>query len=366
MTAAIELQSVTKRFSGTSAAAVDGVSIAVAPGEFVALLGASGCGKSTTLRIMAGLERPDNGRVLIDGKDVTSHSASARNIALMFQSYALYPHLTVYDNIATPLRQRRLSPAGRLPGARYVAAGVRHTLDDIDKDVRRIAGPLQLGALLDRKPSQLSGGQQQRVALARSLVREPSVFLLDEPLSNLDTQLRADTREEIRALHTRTGHPFVLVTHDQSDAMAMADRVAVMIAGHIAQLDTPERIFRRPSHRDVAAFIGTHRMNVIEPGPAAKALHPAGATHVVGVRPEHLELLPDGALEATVRSCAFQGDEHLLRLVMQDAKDLLMILRGDTAPPSAGTTVRLGVAPHAVHLFDSKTGERYEADQRCR
>lgn len=362
MTSAIELESVTKRFTGTKVAAVDGVSISVAPGEFVALLGASGCGKSTTLRIMAGLEHPDSGRVKINGQDVTSRSASSRNIALMFQSYALYPHLTVNDNIATPLRQRRLSAAGRLPGARWVAPGVSRTLDGIDQDVRRVAEVLQLGKLLNRKPGQLSGGQQQRVALARSLVREPSAFLLDEPLSNLDTQLRADTREEIRGLHARTGHPFILVTHDQSDALAMADRVAVMIAGRIAQLDVPERIFNAPSHRDVAAFIGVHRMNLIEPGPAAAALHPAGATYVAGVRPEHLELQSDGGLEAVVRSSAFQGDEALLRLTVNDLVEIRVVLRG-TEPPPVDATVRVGAPAKAVHLFDAETGQRYEVGQ---
>lgn len=361
MTAAIELENVTRRFSGAVAAAVDDVSIAVAPGEFVALLGASGCGKSTTLRIMAGLERPDNGRVLISGEDVTSRSASARNIALMFQSYALYPHLTVYDNIATPLRQRRLSAAGRLPGARWISPGVRSALDGIDKEVRRVAEVLQLGALLNRKPGQLSGGQQQRVALARSLVRQPSAFLLDEPLSNLDTQLRADTRDEIRALHARTGHPFVLVTHDQSDALAMADRVAVMIAGRIAQFDAPERIFHEPRHRDVAAFIGTHRMNLLEPGATAQALHPAGATHVAGVRPEHLELRQDGPLEAVVRSTAFQGDEAMLRLGVGASEDLRVVLRGGSKPPDVGTSVRVGAPMGTVHLFDAQTGVRCEA-----
>lgn len=360
MTAEITLDSISKRFGGVSA--VESVSLTVEPGEFVALLGASGCGKSTTLRIMAGLERPDEGRVLFDGEDVTDKSASARNIALMFQSYALYPHLTVHQNIATPLRQRRLSASGRLPGVGWFGSKVRRVLSDIDKDVLRVAEMLRLGALLNRKPGQLSGGQQQRVALARALVRDPCAFLLDEPLSNLDTQLRGETRDEIRALHAKTGRPFVLVTHDQADALAMADRIAVMMQGRIAQLDTPERIFNRPKHRDVAAFVGAQPMNLLDPSPAAGALHPAGASHVVGVRPEHLAIRPDGALPATVLSAAFQGEETILQLAVgPDGSQMLRLkLRGNAPPPPQGATVRLDAHHAFVHLFDATSGDRLD------
>lgn len=360
MTAAIALENVTKRFDG--ALAVADASLAVAPGEFVALLGASGCGKSTTLRMMAGLVRPDEGRVVLGGEDVTDRSASGRNTALMFQSYALYPHLTVYQNIATPLRQRRLSASGRLPGARWLRPRLRGVLESIDTDVRRVAEMLRLGELLGRKPGQLSGGQQQRVALARALVRDPSVFLLDEPLSNLDTQLRGETRDEIKALHVKTGRPFVLVTHDQADALAMADRVAVMIKGRIAQCDAPERIFRAPKHRAVAAFIGAHPMNLLEPGAASSALHPAGVEHVVGVRPEHLAICSDGPLPATVRSAAFQGEESILRVEVGagEGETLRVVLRGVETCPGQGEAIRLGARRSSVHLFDAESGDRIE------
>ena len=264
MRGVLALESVSKRFG--DATAVDNLSLELREGEFVALLGASGCGKSTTLRLFAGLERPTEGTVRLSGQDVTTSSASARNIALMFQSYALYPHLTVAQNIAMPLRLRRLSAWQRLPGASLVASGVKKKTTAIVEAVGRMAELLRLSELIDRKPGQLSGGQQQRVALARALVRDPSAFLLDEPLSNLDTQLRAETREEIKALHDRTGYPFLLVTHDQSDALSMADRIAVMIEGKIVQLGTPVEIFNRPATQEIATFIGQHRMNILPAG----------------------------------------------------------------------------------------------------
>jgi len=356
MTLELALDSVSKRFGDTLA--VDAVSLALRAGEFVALLGASGCGKSTTLRLMAGLEAPSTGRVLLNGRDVTGDSAAARNIALMFQSYALYPHLSVYQNIAVPLRLRRLSAVGRLPGAGLVNSGVRLKLAEIDTQVRRVADILRLGLFLSRKPGQLSGGQQQRVALARALVREPSAFLLDEPLSNLDTQLRADTRDEIKALHRRTGYPFLLVTHDQSDALSMADRVAVMIDGRIVQQDTPEAIFRAPETREVAEFIGHHRMNVLPRGPA-EVLHPAGSLLDLGVRPEDLCLAPDGPLEAIVVSRSFQGEETILRLRDRVGNDLRAVLRGAAPLPADGETVRLAATPGALHGFDA-AGRRQE------
>jgi len=356
MTDALVLDAVSKRFGETLA--VENVSLGLRTGEFVALIGASGCGKSTTLRLMAGLEQPSVGRVLLNGRDVTRDSAAARNIALMFQSYALYPHLTVWQNIAMPLRLRRLSTLRRLPGARLASGAVRRITAEIDVQVRRVAEMLRLDPFLSRKPGQLSGGQQQRVALARALVREPCAFLLDEPLSNLDTQLRADTRDEIRALHRRAGYPFLLVTHDQSDALSMADRVAVMIAGRIVQLDTPEHIFRAPATRAVAEFIGHHRMNIFPRGQAA-SLHPAGAQLDLGVRPEELQMAPDGPLEAVVDSRAFHGEETILRLRDDRGNPLRVVLRGVADAPEPGVAVRLAAAPGALHGFDAE-GQRQE------
>ena len=350
MTAALALDGVTKRFGDTTA--ITDVSLALGQGEFVALLGASGCGKSTTLRILAGLDQPSEGQVLMQGRCVTRDSAAARNIALMFQSYALYPHLSVYQNIAMPLRLRHLSVAGRLPGAARISGAVRRTREDIDAQVRRVAAMLRLEPLLARKPGQLSGGQQQRVALARALVRKPAAFLLDEPLSNLDTQLRADTRDELRALHRDTGHAFLIVTHDQSDALSMADRVAVMIAGRIEQVATPQQLFHAPATRAVAEFIGHHRMNILPQGPAA-ALHPAGKGLDLGVRPEDLRLQADGPLQAVVRSRAFHGEETILSLQDDRGTALRMVLRGGAALPQPGDSVRLTAPPEALHGFDA-------------
>ena len=356
MTDALTLDGVSKRFGDT--VAVDNVSLSLHRGEFVALLGASGCGKSTTLRLLAGLEAPDAGRVLLRDRDATADTAAARNIALMFQSYALYPHLSVYQNIAMPLRLRGLSVIGRLPGAGLFSGTVRRVSCDIRQKVLQVAEVLRLGDLLARKPGQLSGGQQQRVALARALVREPCAFLLDEPLSNLDTQLRADTRDEIRALHRRTGYPFLLVTHDQSDALSMADRVAVMIDGRIAQTGSPQEIFRAPASIDVALFIGHHRMNILLAG-AGSALHPAGAGLHIGVRPEDLTLDPAGPLVAVVESVAFHGEETIVQLRGPSSAHLRLVLRGGQAYPQQGGTVRLAAAADALHGFD-RDGRRVE------
>lgn len=356
MTSVLALEGVTKRFGET--VAVEDVSFGLGEGEFVALLGASGCGKSTTLRLMAGLEQPSSGKVLLRGRDVTGESAASRNIALMFQSYALYPHLTVYQNIALPLRLRELSIFGRLPGAGLVSKAVRLVGSDIDVRVRRVAEMLRLSEYLARKPGQLSGGQQQRVALARALVREPSAFLLDEPLSNLDTQLRADTREEIRALHKSTGYPFLLVTHDQSDALSMADRIAVMIKGRIAQVGSPAEIFRAPASIAVATFIGQQKMNILPRGPAA-VLHPCGASLDLGVRPEDLTLNNEGPLEARVESLAFHGEETVLRLRDGQGTPLLLVMRGQAELPEPGASVRLSAPAYTLHAFD-ENGRRKE------
>ena len=215
------------------------VSLEVADGEFLAILGPSGCGKSTLLRILAGLERLDAGTVELDTRDVTELPPKARNLAMVFQSYALYPHMTVARNIAVPLEMRRLSALRRVP---------------------------LLGALLARRPAQLSGGQRQRVALARAMVRSPAAFLMDEPLSNLDAWLRADAREEILALQRRLGATVVYVTHDQAEAMAMADRVAVMQGGRLLQVAPPQKVYDEPADLEVARFVGAPPMNALPAG----------------------------------------------------------------------------------------------------
>ena len=359
MSGALSLENVTKRFGNTTA--VDGISLELKEGEFVALLGASGCGKSTTLRLFAGLETATEGQVMLKGKDVTQASASARNIALMFQSYALYPHLTVQQNIAMPLKLRRLNALQRLPGAGMVSSRARAQDAEIKLAVAQMADMLRLEELLHRKPGQLSGGQQQRVALARALVRDPSAFLLDEPLSNLDTQLRAETREEIRALHKRTGYPFLLVTHDQSDALSMADRIVVMIAGKVVQTGSPTEIFNKPASQEIATFIGHHRMNILPAG-AGQSLHSDGSKLALGVRPEELSLVQKGGLQATVESITFHGEETILKLRGPSDVILRSVVRGRANLPDIGENVRLGAAVESLHAF-SDDGQRKEITQ---
>lgn len=363
MSAIFALEGVTKRYGNRrdgDVEAVSNLSLTLDPGRFTALIGASGCGKSTTLRLIAGLERPTEGCVLINGADVTELNAAQRNVALMFQSYALYPHLSVFDNVAMPLRLRRLSILQRLPGAGLISGHARTTKDAIKTEVGRMAELLRVSDLLDRRPGQLSGGQQQRVALARALVRAPSIFLLDEPLSNLDTQLRSETREEIRALHARTGHSFVLVTHDQADALSMADQVVVMINGRAAQIASPDTLYRKPQTPQVAAFIGAHGMNILAPGPAARALDPSGGRLCIGVRPSDLIIQESGGLAATLVDVAFHGEETLMTLRTEDGTRVSLVQYGSPALPGQGIQVQLGAPAAAIHRFDPHTEQRVE------
>ena len=256
----IALEHVAKHYGGQTV--LHDLSLTIDKGEFIALVGPSGCGKSTLLRIISGLERPDTGRVVIGGRDVTGLRAADRDVAMVFQSYALYPHLTARQNMALPLVMRRMGAAQRLPllgrlfGRGEIARG-------IDRDVVAAADSLKIGPLLDRKPGQMSGGQRQRVALGRAIVRRPHAFLMDEPLSNLDASLRVHTRGEIIDLHRRLGATTVYVTHDQEEALSMADRVALMLGGRLLQVASPEEIYRDPAHLDVAEFIGSPKINVV-------------------------------------------------------------------------------------------------------
>ena len=246
----IELECINKTFDKT--VALSDISLSVKEGSFTSLLGPSGCGKSTTLRIIAGLEQPTSGVVRIDGHDVTKLTAAERNIALVFQSYALYPHMTVRQNIGLPLSMRNLTRLQRLPLIHRVLPSAQSIAKENARKVIEIGEMLEIGELMDRKPSELSGGQMQRVAVGRALVRDPAAFLLDEPLSNLDTKLRAQMRTEIVDLHKRTGRTFVYVTHDQSEAMSMSDRIAVFMEGRIVQMGKPQKIFNMPKTISVA------------------------------------------------------------------------------------------------------------------
>ena len=298
-TPALELRGIGKSFGKTRV--LEGGELAAAQGEFVALVGPSGCGKSTLLRIAAGLETPDEGSVHLADTDVTAMRAADRDVAMVFQSYALYPHLTARQNMALPLFMRRLSTAERLPLAGLLP-GVRARMAAIGAEVATAAEVLRITPLLDRKPAQMSGGQRQRVALGRALVRHPRAFLMDEPLSNLDAALRVHMRGEIVELHRRAGVVTLYVTHDQEEALGMADRIAVMLGGRILQCDAPGVVYRDPAHIDVASFIGSPRINILEAiaggglarvGGIALAELPGVADGVavrLGIRPEDLRL----------------------------------------------------------------------------
>ena len=333
--AQVRLEHITKTFgSGADAvAAVVDVSLDIAHHEFMILLGPSGCGKSTLLRMVAGLEDPTAGDVYIGDRRVNDVAPKERDVAMVFQSYALYPHKTVAANIEFPLKVRGVPKTER------------------EASARRAAEVLGLGDHLKRKPGQLSGGQRQRVALARAIVRNPAVFLMDEPLSNLDAKLRGDTRAELVDLHRRLDSTFIYVTHDQVEAMTMGTRVAVLSDGRLQQLGTPQEVYERPATAFVAQFIGTPPMNLLPPGLL-------GSDHVrVGIRPEHLELRAGGRLQATVRQVEHLGHEVLL---IADTGGHRVVARLDPTAfvPAVGDPVAFDAEPGRLHHFDSASGER--------
>ncbi|MDB5592090.1 ABC transporter ATP-binding protein [Enterovirga sp.] len=335
----IAVEGISRRWG--EAAAVDDVSFTVAAGTLVALLGPSGCGKSTTLRLIAGLDQPSAGRIRIGGADVTGLPPARRGIAMVFQSYALFPHLSVAENILFGLKVRRVEPAERA-----------------DR-LRRVADMLGLAALLDRKPSQLSGGQQQRVALARAIVAEAAVCLMDEPLSNLDAQLRLEMRREIRALQTRLGMTMIYVTHDQSEAMTMADRIILMRAGRIEQNATPAEIYGRPATGFAGRFVGTPPMNVIPAAAAAglPGLQPPAGPHtlLLGIRPEAVRLDPAG-LPAEVVAAEYLGADTLVETRLGGSPFVARF--AGRVEARTGDVLRLGWGPEAAHWFDTGTDRR--------
>jgi sn-glycerol 3-phosphate transport system ATP-binding protein len=334
--------------------AVDRLSFAFDEGTLNVLLGPSGCGKSTTLRLIAGLEPADGGRIFIAGRDVTNLPPSQRNIAMVFQSYALFPHLSVAENIAFGLKVRRVAPA------------------DVTRRLQRVADLLGLGGLLERKPSQLSGGQQQRVALGRAIIAEAPVCLMDEPLSNLDAQLRQDMRGEIRALQRTLGITMVYVTHDQVEAMSMADRVVLLNGGRIEQDATPFELYEDPANTFVARFIGTPPMNLLplERGGAGAVI--AGTDHPVvapaacagltlGVRPEHITIGVERGVPATVAAIEYLGADSLL--TCRTGSATLAVRVPGRVGLARGDATRLHWAPGARHLFEPGGARRAGAVQ---
>jgi multiple sugar transport system ATP-binding protein len=343
----VRLEGVVKRHGATTV--LHGIDLTINPGEFFVLLGPSGSGKTTALRIMAGLEPVSDGRVLMDGADVTHKEPGERDVAMVFQSYALYPHMTVGQNIGFPLKMVGVKPA------------------EIERQAADAAAKVNIGHLLERKPGQLSGGQQQRCALARAIVRHPRLFLLDEPLSNLDAKLRLETRLEFHALQRSLGTTTIYVTHDQEEAMTLADRIAVFMEGRIAQVGTPREVFAKPQTIAVAAFVGTPQMNLI-PGTWANDTvtvdgHDLPVTQttlaprnvMLGVRPSDMRISSTG-LPAQVERIEDLGDSAIATLTsggrsLKVKGDLQNVAKGDKQ-------VFLSFAPQAAHLFDPSTGVR--------
>ena len=340
--------------------AIHGVDAEIADGEFVVIVGPSGCGKSTLLRMVAGLEEISAGEIAIGGRVVNQLEPAERDIAMVFQNYALYPHMTVYDNMAYGLRNARV-PKG-----------------EIEARVRKAADILELGGLLDRKPRQLSGGQRQRVAMGRAIVRQPQVFLFDEPLSNLDAKLRAQTRLEIQKLHRELGITSLFVTHDQVEAMTLAQRMIVMNAGRIEQIGTPEEVYSRPATTFVAGFVGSPPMNLLQgdaegaglrightllplPAPAPRA----GAL-ILGLRPEHAGWEPagghgtaptDAVWTLQVEVVEMLGAERLVHGRLAGTTFTLRV-DGTLPPPRPGQALTLRAPTRHLHWFDADSGQR--------
>jgi ABC-type sugar transport system ATPase subunit len=334
--ASVIYEHVSKFYDGT--AAVNDLSLDIGDGEFIVLVGPSGCGKSTALRMLAGLEAISKGRIMIGERVVNNVAPASRDVAMVFQSYALYPHMTVYDNLAFGLRN----------------TGVPKR--EIENRVHRAAEILQMSDLIKRKPKQLSGGQRQRVALGRAIVREPSAFLMDEPLSNLDAKLRVETRAEILKLQQRLGTTTIYVTHDQVEAMTMGDRIAVMRAGVVQQVGTPEELYTEPRNLFVAGFIGSPAMNLV-PAPIVDA---GGPDRIAGFRPEHVRLGGAGGgvlrFDARVEVVEYLGDEQLVHLVRRDVPVLAKLPVEERV--ESGANVTFSVPQDKVYLFDRETEER--------
>ncbi len=317
--------------------AIKGVDLNINPGEFIVFVGPSGCGKSTLLRMIAGLEEINGGTLTLDGRDITHIPSSQRDLAMVFQSYALYPHMTVEDNMSFALRLAKVDP------------------DEIDKKVSKAAEKLDLTQYLKRTPKELSGGQRQRVAIGRAIVRQPKVFLFDEPLSNLDAALRGQTRVEIARLHVELGATTIYVTHDQVEAMTLADRVVVLRDGYIEQVGSPLELYDKPANKFVAQFIGMPQMNVMT---ATQIPHTPSGVSEVGVRPEHIDLVSsaDGTLSGNVELVESLGNETLIHVnVGSKSGKPVIVRRYDRVDLKSGDHVGVQWSEDNVHYFDVDT-----------
>ena len=324
----VRFEGVSKHFG--SHAALRDVSLEVEPGECLVLLGPSGCGKTTMLRLLAGLERPDAGRIWIGDRIVNDVEPAQRDIAMVFQNYALYPHFTVAENIAFPLRAR-----GGLAA------------EEIDRRVRAAASRVALQTLLDRRPAQLSGGQQQRVALARAIVRNPSVYLMDEPLSNLDAQLRLQTRTELKRLHKELGTTMVYVTHDQGEAMTLAGRIAILHNGMIVQVGAPLDLYRRPANTFVATFLGCPAMNILDAGQD-------GTGNRIGIRPEDVQIAttPQAGWD-TARALVVEPMGNEMLVTITTARGTMVARAASDLIVDADQELWIRLPPERLHTFDA-------------
>jgi multiple sugar transport system ATP-binding protein len=358
----VRFEQATKLYPGTDAPAVDALDLHIPDGEFMVLVGPSGSGKTTALRMLAGLEEVDAGAISIGERDVTDLPAKDRDVAMVFQNYALYPYLTVEANIAFPLRVSKVKKAER------------------NRRVREVAKLLELEPYLERKPGQLSGGQRQRVAMGRAIIREPSVFLMDEPLSNLDAKLRVQMRADIAALQSRLGVTTVYVTHDQSEAMTLGHRVAVLHNGRLQQCDTPRALYDRPVNTFVAAFIGSPAMNlctvpvdssgvfafgsekvIVDEAVAARARANGGRGVVLGLRPESLELGTDGVRAQVEVVEEFGADAYVFCVAELGGETTKLVARTEARrAPGRGERVALRPREDEAHVFDAETGLRLE------
>ncbi len=335
--ASLHFERVVKRYEGARepVTAIHGLSADVGDGEFVVIVGPSGCGKSTLLRMVAGLETISDGTIRIGERVVNHLEPARRDIAMVFQNYALYPHMTVFDNMAYGLKLRGVPK------------------EEIRRRVEQAASILELGHLLQRKPRQLSGGQRQRVAMGRAIVRQPQVFLFDEPLSNLDAKLRVQTRLEIQKLHRDLGITSLFVTHDQVEAMTLAQRVMVMNAGRMEQFGTPEEVYHRPATTFVATFIGSPSMNLLRDVPGARP------GTLLGIRPEHLRVVESGQGWAVqVEAVELLGAERLIHGQTHGQPITVRIAESDPCHPGVGDTVHVRPMDDRLHAFDPDSGQR--------